>query len=157
MIINNKLDRSFGKVGFVSGLILIIAGLVSIKSGFTIILVFLGAFIAFSHSGVQIDTIKKRIRLYQNIFGVFKTGKWQPIKKFHGVTYSPFNRITQMASLSNQHTTLEEHDYRIFILNKKIKPVYPIKRCKTKDEAQAQLDELSLLLKLPVYSILNDE
>lgn len=156
MVINNKLDRSFGKVGLGSGLILIIAGAITITTGFTAILIVLGAFIAFSHSGVQINSNKKRIRLYQNICGVIKTGKWQALEKFHGVTVSPFNRITQMRSLSNRQTTMEEHDYRIFILNKNKKPDFPIKKFKSREEAMQELDELALLLKLPVFSIPND-
>ncbi len=158
MVINNKLDGSFGKVGLASGLLLIVAGIISIifTTGWTVVLIILGAFISFTHSGTQIDTNKKKIRLYQNICGVIKTGKWYKIESFKGVTVTPFNRITQMRSFSNQQTTLEEHDFRIFILNKKVKPVYPIKKCKTKEEALHELDELALLLQLPVFSILND-
>ena len=153
MIINNKLDRSFGKVGFGSGLILIVAGIVSvIATPFTSILILLGAFVAFSHSGVQIDTRKRRIRLYQNICGIYKTGKWVSIERYEGLTVSPYNRITQMRSFSNRVSTLEEHDYRVFILNKSIKPDFAIKRCKTNDEAMKEMDDLSLLLHLPVFS-----
>jgi len=153
MLINNRLDRSFGKAGIFPGIILIVFGCLGILYFWPVILIITGAFFVFTHSGVMIDTEKRKIRLYQNLFGVIKTGKWVPLNQFTGLTIIPVKRYSRVMSMSNRSTTLEEKDFRIFLLNKKHKPEIVIKKCKTPEDARDRIDELALWLKLPVYSL----
>ena len=152
MIINNKLDYSFGKPGIFAGVILMVLGGIVILHIWPVVLVFMGAFMTFTHSGVQMDTEKGKIRLYQNLFGIIKSGKWRPVIQYTGLTIIPVKRLTKVMSLSNRSTTLEQEDIRIFLLDKNHKPDIPVKKCKSLADGQDRMDELSLWLKLPVYS-----
>jgi hypothetical protein len=58
-----------------------------------------------------------------------------------------------MASWSNRSAQVEESDFRIFLVNKRNRPDAVIKICKTRDDAQQSIDELSLWLKMTVYSL----
>ena len=81
MIIQNKMDRTFGPFGSSTGFFLMIGGLVATWfSIFGLLIVLTGAFVAFTSSGVQIDTENKRLRYSDNLFGFIKTGKWTDIK-----------------------------------------------------------------------------
>ncbi|NQU87088.1 MAG: hypothetical protein HQ541_15130 [Mariniphaga sp.] len=111
------------------------------------------SFILFTHSGIQIDTEKRELRMFQNLFGIFKTGKWISLDQFTGLATVPVKSYSKIMSMSNRSTTMEENDFRIFLINKKHNPDFPVKKCKTLDDAQDRIDELSLWLKLPVYSI----
>lgn len=151
--INNRLDKSFGISMLFPGILFIIFGLVFIIfSYWTIILVIIGALIAFSHTGVKIDIENKRVMFYQNFFGIIKSGKWETLEKYIGLTHLPMNHIHQVKSLSNRSTSIVEKDFRIFLVNKSKKPEFPLKKCKTKEEAQREMDILAIKLQLPVYS-----
>lgn len=153
MIINNKLDRSFGSGGLFSGLVLILIGLVTIQYIWTSFLVVFGCFIAFTRSGTQIKVQERKIRLYQNIFGIFKIGKWKNLEDFRGLTIVPVKKIISLNSYSNRTTDIEEGDYRIFLVNKLRKPEFPINKYSTRAEALNAINELSLSLELSVYSV----
>jgi hypothetical protein len=155
MIINNKLDRSFGKFAVFAGLIIFISGCLTITYIWPVFFILVSSFIIFTRAGTQIDTEKRQVRLYQNLFGIYKTGKWKSMDSYKGLILIPIKRYFSMASMSNRNTTVEEHDYRIFLVNKFNKPELAIKKCKTLDDAQDRIDELSLWLKLPVYTIKN--
>ena len=152
MIITNKLDRSFGKSTFFPGIIFLVSGSLLIFLIWPAIMALAGAFILFTHDGVQLDTEKREVRPYQSLFGIFKTGKWIPLDRFIGLTLVPVKRVSKIMSMSNRSTSIEENDFRIFLVNPHRKPDFPIKKCKTADDAQDRLDELSLWLKMPVYS-----
>jgi hypothetical protein len=155
MIINNKLDRSFGKFAVFAGLIVFISGCLTITYIWPVFFILVSSFIIFTRSGIQIDTEKRQVRLYQNLFGIYKTGKWKTLDLYKGLILIPIKRYFRMASMSNRSATVEEQDFRIFLVNKMNKPDFPIKKCKTLEDAQSRIDELSLWLKLPVYTIKN--
>ena len=155
MIIDNKIEKAFGRnavfaggIFFAVALVLFIAGrflaggLIMIASGFVI----------FTFSGVEIDTEKQLIRQYNQWFGLIKTGRWKNLHAYLGITLIPFSRKESMASWSNRTTAVKRTDYRIFLVNKARKPAFVIKRCPFPEEARDSLDEFSLWLKLPVYS-----
>ena len=152
MIITNKLDRSFGKNTFFPGIIFLITGTLLVFLIWPAIMALAGAFILFTHDGVQLDTEKREVRPYQNLFGIFKTGKWIPLDRYIGLTMVPVKRVSKIMSMSNRSTSIEESDFRIYLVNHHRKPDFPIKKCKTADDAHDRLDELSLWLKMPVYS-----
>ena len=81
MIINNKLDQSFGPVGSFAGIVVFVAGLGAVYySLYAVILALIGAFVCFSYSCTLIDLDKKRIRFSNNLFGVIKTDQWITVK-----------------------------------------------------------------------------
>jgi hypothetical protein len=118
-----------------------------------IVVALLVSFFVFSFSGVEIDTTGRRIKQYNRIFGLFKTGRWKSLDAFPGITLVPMRRVNTFASRSNRTTTTIQNDYRIYLINKARKPAVVIKVCKNPEQAQNSLDEFSIWLKLPVYSI----
>ena len=87
------------------------------------------------------------------VFGLFKRGKWLPLEKFKGLTLVPMKKVTSVYSRSNQQNTSVKNDFRVYLINNAKKPAYPLKSCKTREDAQNSMDEFAIWLKLPVYSI----
>jgi hypothetical protein len=154
--VDNKIERAFGRTAVFTCMIFLLAGLFLLIGGFYIpgIVTFvIAVFVVFTDSGVELDTEKQLIRMYNNWFGFFRTGKWKSLRQYIGVTLVPIARWESMASWSNRITSNKTTDYRIFLVNKAKKPAVAIKKCKTRETAQNSLDEFSLWLKIPVYSI----
>lgn len=118
-----------------------------------IVVALLVSFFVFSFSGVEIDTTGRRIKQYNRVFGLFKTGRWRSLDAFTGLTLVPMRRVSSIASRANIVNSTVENDYRIYLVNKARKPAVAIKVCKNREQAQNSLDEFSIWLKLPVYSI----
>jgi uncharacterized membrane protein len=154
--VDNKIERAFGRTAVFAGMIFLIAGILMFIAGVYIIgavTVTLAVFVVFTDAGVELDTEKRRIRMYNNWFGFIRTGKWKSLREYIGVTLVPFSRWESMSSWSNRTTTTKTTDYRIFLVNEARKPAVAIKKCKTRETAQNSLDEFSLWLKIPVYSV----
>ncbi len=156
LIIDNKIEYLFGKTARFAGIIFFFTVIVSFAQGEWIIalLIFIiVVFVFFSFSGVEIDTEKRQLRQYNKLFGLVKTGKWKFIDLYVGVTLIPFTKSESMASWSNRIITTKETDYRIYLVNQARKPAFAIKRCKSIEQAQDSIDEFSIWLKLPVFSV----
>ncbi len=154
--IDNKIEKIFGNNAVFAGSVFLLAGIGFIFfSAFIagILLIIISGFTIFSYTGVEIDSKKRQVRRYDKLFGIIKTGRWRSLDSFRGVTFIPFVKTEGMASWSNRRTSIRRSDYRIYLVNKALKPAFAIKRCKNMDEALNSLDEFSLWLKLPVYSI----
>lgn len=156
MIIDNKIEYLFGKTArFASGIFLFPAFFSFAQGDWLIgsLIFIIVVFVFFSCSGVEIDTEKRELRQYNKLFGLIKTGKWNSFQSYLGVTLIPFTRKELMASWSNRINTTKETDYRIFLVNEARKPAFAIKRCKSIEQAKDSIDEFSIWLKLPVFSV----
>ena len=156
MIVNNKTEQAFGRTTAFAGLIFLLSGIVMIVAGAIVlgaVAAILSAFVLFTYSGVELDTARRRIKQYNKIFGIIKTGKWQSLEPYIGLTLIPISTIETMASWSNRISSTKSTDYRIYLVNKAKKPAFVIKKCFSKENAINSLDEFSLWLKLPVYSV----
>jgi hypothetical protein len=154
--IDNKIEKPFGKTAVFVGVVFLIAGTGillnrAIILGFLVIL--FAALVVFTFSGIEIDTEKHEVRQYNKWFGLFKTGKWKSLRAYIGVTLVPITTRESMASWSNRVTSSKKTDYRIFLVNKARKPAFAIKTCSTREKAQNSLDEFSIWLKVPVFSV----
>jgi hypothetical protein len=160
LIIDNKTESAFGKTAVFAGIIFLLTGIIILIAGAFIIgaVVFLVAgFVAFTYSGVELNTDSRQVKQYNKLFGLVKIGKWKSFDPYIGVTLIPISTVEVMASLSNRISSTKTTDYRIFFVDKAKKPAFVIKRCPTKQTARNSLDEFSIWLKLPVYSIKNKE
>lgn len=160
MIIDNKTERAFGKTAVFAGIIFLLTGIVILIAGAFIlgaIAFLIAAFVAFTYSGVELNTESRQVKQYNKLFGIIKTGKWKSFDPYIGVTLIPISTVEIMASWSNRISSSKTTDYRIFFVNKAKKPAFVIKKCKSKENARNSLDEFSIWLNLPVYSIKNKE
>ncbi len=155
MQIENKIDNLLpspivfvGYVFLATGLLVAVMNLIL---GISIVII--AAFFTFSYSGVEIDTSTRQIKQYNKIFGIVKSGKWKSFDSFLGLTLIPMRNVSTIASRANLTTSAVNYDYRIYLVNKARRPAFAIKKCKTREQAQNSIDEFSIWLKLPVYSI----
>lgn len=156
MKIDNKIEKPFGKTAIFVGVVFLIAGAGILLSGaiiIGIIVILFAALVVFTFSGIDIDTEKYEVRQYNKWFGLVKTGKWKSLRAYIGVTLVPITTRESMASWSNRVTSNKKTDYRIYLVNKARKPAFAIKTCPTREEAQNSLDEFSIWLKVPVFSV----
>lgn len=160
MIIDNKTERAFGKTAVFAGVIFLLTGIVILLAGAFIIggfVFFVAAFVAFTYSGVELNTEAREVKQYNKLFGLIKIGKWKSLDTYIGVTLIPISTVEVMASWSNRITSTKTTDYRIFFVDKAKKPAFVIKKCKSIQNARNSLDEFSIWLNLPVYSVRNKE
>jgi hypothetical protein len=141
----------FGFIFLVPGIL----GIIIQNWIFSGINLFIAWFLFLSYSGVEINTEKKVFRNYTKLFGLIKTGKWKPVNHYMGLTLVSMKKVYTMYSRSNRRNTSSEKDFRIYFVNKAKKPAIPIKICKTLEQAQNSIDEFSIWLHLPVYSVKN--
>lgn len=156
MLVDNKTEQAFGKTAVFASLIFLLTGMLLIIAGAYIIgaVIFIfSAFIAFTYSGVELNTESRQVKQYNKLFGIIKTGRWKSFESYIGLTLIPISTVEVMASWSNKITSSKTTDYRIFFVNEAKKPAFAIKRCKTKELAKNSIDEFSLWLKLPVYTV----
>lgn len=150
MIIENKLDKSFGSVGSFAGYILLLAGILTIRVRFGFLLLILGALFAFTHSGVQIDTERKRIRFFNNLMGFIKIGAWSRLDKFTSIKVAENKRQEQAFSKGNRTVNIEHRDFRVFLISQKKQTRVAVKKCKSEVEANEEANELGFQLGIPV-------
>ena len=155
LYINNKIDNLLNSPITFVGYIFMGTGLFVATEHllFGLSIIILAAFFTFSCSGVEIDTANRRIKQYNKIFGLIKTGEWKHLDAFLGLTLIPMRKVSTIASRANLTTSTITQDYRIYLVNKAKKPAFAIKKCKTREQAQNSMDEFSIWLKMPVYSI----
>lgn len=156
MIIDNKIEKTLQGPSIFLGITFLVIGIVLLVTSnwiFGSISLVIALFLFFSYSGINIDTEKKAIKPYNKFFGIFKTGKWEPLEKYIGLTLVPMKKIYSVYSRSNRNNVSEEKEFRIYLVNKAKKPSIPIKKCRTHEKAQNCIDEFSIWLKMPVYSI----
>ena len=87
------------------------------------------------------------------IFGLFKRGKWESLEKYRGLTLVPMQKVYSTYSRSNRKNSSTKSDFRVYLVNKAKKPAFPLKSCKSMEAAQNGMDEFSIWLKMPVFSV----
>jgi hypothetical protein len=143
MIVNNKLDKSFGPVGTSSGVILFVAGLILAYFYFTgIILVLIGAFVGFSSTSALIDYGKKRVKFSNNIFGIIKIGQWINIEPSMKIGIKDSNITWQSYSRGNRTLAIINKDFRVILLDIENKEIMPIKKTNSYDTAKMECETL---------------
>ena len=156
MLIDNKIEKTFSGTFIIMGItFLVIAAILILNQQwiFGVLSFILAGFILFTFSGIEIDTENRRIKPYYMVFGVLKRGKWESLENYRGLTLIPMKKIYTTFSRSNRKNTSIKSDFRVYLVNKTKKPAFPLKSCKSLEAAQDSMDEFSIWLKLPVYSI----
>jgi hypothetical protein len=144
MITNNKLEKSFGPVGSVSGMFIFIAGFfVTFFISLTgLVLILIGAFIGFTSSSTLIDFDKKKVKLSNNIFGIIKIGHWINLDSNMTIGIKKSNRVWRSYSRSNQALDISDNDFRLILYDSTEKQIIPLKRVDSYKSAKLELDSL---------------
>jgi hypothetical protein len=149
MIIRNKLDTAFGPFGSSTGFFLLLGGiLATIYSFFGLILVAIGAFTAFTTTGSQIDTVKKKIRHANYLFGIIPVGKWIDITADMKLGLGKSHKGYKAYIRGTQPIGIHYNDIRIFLYNAENKQIMPIQKFNSYDTSIIALEKLSVQLGL---------
>jgi len=145
----NKLDKSFGPVGSFAGIIVFLAGLGSLYfSGFSLILVLIGAFMGFTYSSTEIDFSRKRVRFLNNLFGVIKLGQWMNVKPDMKLGITKSRKIWKSYSGGNRELDITNEDYRLVLYNSSGKKIMPVKKVDNMNSAKMELETICRQLEI---------
>jgi len=141
MIINNKIEQIFGTAGSTSGYVFIIIGIVLLFYSFTGILVLIiGAFMAFSTTSAIIDFDNKRVKFSNNLFGFIKTGKWIDISPKMKIGIKKSDLSWRSFSRSNRSIDIDDKDFIIYIYSEKTNLNIALKKVNNLEVANKELD-----------------
>jgi hypothetical protein len=151
MIVQNKLDKTFGPFGSATGFFLLIGGLVATCfSIFGLLVVLVGAFAAFSSTSTLIDTVNKKIKYSDNLFGILSAGKWIDIKPDMKLGLKKSHRGYVGYIRGTQPVGIHENDIRIVLYDSNNKQIMPVKKFESFESSKNDLNNLSSLLGLPI-------
>lgn len=143
MIVQNKLNKSFGPMGSFSGILVFVMGLIaSYYSLYMLSLVILGAFVGFTSSSTFIDFEQKRARFSNNIFGIIRTGKWIAIENDMKIGLNISNQVWNAYSQSNRAIDIEEENIQITLYSANKQKIMPLKKLKSLDTAKEEISKL---------------
>lgn len=156
MVIDNKIEKTFSGPLVIMALTFMVVSVVLTFTNhyiFSILSFVVACFLLFTYSGIVIDTEKRIIKPYYMVFGLFKRGKWESLERYKGLTLVPMQKVYSTYSRSNRINKSVKSDFRVYLVNKAKKPAFPLKSCKSREEAQNSMDEFSIWLKMPVFSV----
>ena len=143
MIVQNKLNKSFGPVGSFSGIIVFVLGLISTYySLYMLGLVIIGAFVGFTSSSTFIDFEQKRVKFSNNIFGIIRTGKWIPIETDMKIGLNISNQVWNAYSQSNRGIEIDEKNIQIILYDSNKQKIMPLKKLDALDTAKEEIIKL---------------
>jgi hypothetical protein len=148
-IVNTLEHRSFGPFASATGLSMFVIGAVLAFFHMSlIILVVIGALIAFTSTRTIIDTEKRRVRHADFLFGLIPTGKWVNIKDDMKLGLRKVKRGYTGYVRVNQPMDIKYLDIRIFLFDAGNKKIMPLKSVLSGESEQDQLKEMASLLGL---------
>jgi hypothetical protein len=156
MIIDNKIEKTFSGPLIIIGVTFMVVSLVLVITHhyiFSILSFVVACFLLFTYSGILINTERRIIKPYYMVFGLFKRGKWESLERYKGLTLVPMQKVYSTYSRSNRINKTVKSDFRVYLVNKAKKPAFPLKSCKSREAAQNSMDEFSIWLKMPVFSV----
>ncbi|MDD4148458.1 MAG: hypothetical protein PHE33_00350 [Bacteroidales bacterium] len=140
MVINNKLDKTFGPIGSFAGVVILLLGIYScFYSWIGVTTVIVGCFLAFTNTSTQIDFANKRTKFTNNLFGIFKVGYWTEIKPEMRLEVTKTTRSKLAFSQVDDSQTQSVKDFRIMLLNEKNIPIMALKKFDKIDDAKVEL------------------
>jgi hypothetical protein len=151
MIIKNKLDKTFGPFGSSTGFFLLLGGvLATVYSYLGIIIIIIGAFVAFTTTSTFIDLDDKRIKFSNDLFGIIRAGKWISIEPFMKLGLKKSHMGYRAYIMGTQPIGIHLNDIRICLYGADNKLIMPIKKFSSYESSRSELTELSTILGLDI-------
>jgi hypothetical protein len=137
-----KLDKTFGPVASVSGVILFLSGLILVWFSLSAIVInLLGAFLWFTFSRTEIDFDRKKVRHSDVIFGLIGTGKWMEIKPEMKIGIVKSRRTWKTFSAGNRELETPVEDQQLILFTGAGKKRIPLKKVISREAAKKEQDE----------------
>jgi len=138
------LDKSFGPAGSSAGILMFIVGIITIYFSFLgALFIILGAFVGFSRTTTRIDFENSKVMFSNDIFGLFKTGKWIPVEPGMKIGIRVVKKGWRSLSLSNQELDSVQTDYRVILFGSNNKEIMPILKTNSSAIAKSQSEDLA--------------
>lgn len=151
MIIKYVLDKSFGPPGSFTGYFILLVGLITVFASWSgLVLIVLGSFMAFSTSGCMIDCDNFKIRFTDNLWGIFKVGKWQYIHPRTQIGVNHARMMYRVSSISNHNIDVSDPDWRVYLYDGVDRRGKAICKFKNRVDAERELIRLSEALNIPI-------
>ncbi len=148
----HKLDKIFGPSGTFAGYILILSGVPAFfvleNPVSALIPILVGAFVAFSSSGTQVDLELRKVRSYIAYFGFLKSGKWQDLDLYDQIQVAEPVIHYRTYSRSNRSLDIYKKDYRIMLLGNHLKLRIPLQKFKSYEQADREAGKISAILNI---------
>lgn len=146
MTIDNRINKLFPPNIFFWGYVFILLGLIITVSRplIGLGLLILGGFVAFTSTGIQIETKEKKYKEYISYFGL-KKGTWNPIDKFKYIAVLSKTLSQTSYSRGQVAMSIKEKAFDICLLSDDHRLKITMKRLK--DEGQS-IDEAKKLAEL---------
>ena len=116
-----------------------------------LILVPIGAYLVFSHTGFDIDLKKRRFRHFTSHFGI-KKGRWDKFKYYPYLALLSMRTKQTKYSFSGVPFSSKSMSYRVHLLNEKHTRKILIKEFQNKLEAETFMEQVSKELSLEIQS-----
>lgn len=149
-MIHNKLDKLFGQAGSIFGWIIMLVGVYSFTLSISILMIVIGAFMAFSYSGIYLDQENEKYRFYYSYFGIFKIGHWRSLSTVDRIAgISPIILRNSYAKRKKRIKRKMDDCFVVLFLKNRNRKI-PFKRCKDLIEAKLEAQRIGQLLDLNV-------
>ena len=146
-VINNKLGKFFSPTATYTGYFMMAAGLLALRySLVALTLAIPGAFMAFTCYGTLIDTENRRIKAYTDIFGFFRTGKWNGMDQFTGFKIISSTKKYTTHSRGSVRFDMSVSDLELVLINKNRKEKVVLKRFGNFIDARKEMEDMTPLI-----------
>jgi len=131
-------------MGGTVGIVFIVAGIgISFYLLSGLILLIIGAFVAFSSTSTVLDTDNKKIKLSNNFFGIIRVGKWTNITPIMKLGIKKVHKGYRFRSRSNRSLDMHNHDVRIVLFGFDGKQIMQVKKFKSLETAKTECRQLA--------------
>jgi hypothetical protein len=138
----NRLDKTFGPVASVAGIVLFASGLILVWFSLSALInILLGAFLGFTFSSTEIDFNLKKVRHSDVLFGLIKTGKWMYVKPDMKIGILKSRKTWRTYSRGNRELESPVEDHRLVLFTGAGKMWIPLKKFASAEEAGKELAE----------------
>lgn len=149
MIINNKLDKSFGPIGTIAGITLFIVGIILTYFSISgLFLILIGAFVGFTSTSTTIDFDNRCVRFSNNLFGILKTGRWIKLESDMRIEIKHSSKTWRAYSSGSRSVDITDKDFRLVLFDGNNKQILPLMKAPTFDLAKKELESLTAQLGL---------
>lgn len=136
-------EKSFGPAASFTGTVIFVAGLLATFYSLTaLVLIVIGAFLAFTNTSTTIDDEKKMIRFSNNMFGFIKTGKWISLNKDMKLGVKQEKTLYRTYSRSNQTMDIKTQHKKIYLFDENNKPIVPLRMLRSAENKDVIINQL---------------
>jgi len=148
-MVTNKINRFYGIVGLIGGILFTLTGFwamfYTIKG---ILLVLIGAFIGFTNECTTIDTVQKKLRHTFNWMGFIPSGDWIEIKSRMKLEIKKPDYSYLMAGKKKRLIEKGDNFYYLLLFDENDKFIMPVKKYKRKQDAEEDYGYMKILVGL---------